>query len=500
MRQNRTLLVMTVVAALLGAYIFFFEKDMDSTDERRANEKKVLTMDADDVRAVEIAWEGRTVLLEREMDESSADKGEDQEEDASVAFNEASAEWFMREPRMPSSGDEGARADRGSVDGLVSSLLNLQKKRTIEEASRTDLDFNEPRAMVKLTTAGGSSTLEIGPEVAGSSDMLVAIAGEPEVYQVDRSVWDDVVQEPGDWRAKELFSGLRADIDRLSLESGGQKTLLARRGNDFWIESPITDSADKEMVDALLGELTALEAESFVDEMPEPVDLGFDDGRVFEVVLNGEEKPFRVEVGAALPNADEEAAAEDAAHLHYARVNGQVVEVRTSFDAELRRGADEWRSRRWTPMQVYQLDRAVFSDRGFSASPGDVELQRDGGDWWRGDDKIGYNAATDILYSLTDARADEVLERSTAASMLAGEPDLKITLLDGDEDEESNATSPEMSLYVQDDGRGAAMIDDREAVLVLSSETVDKIRDHFEALVAAEAMEDPPSDAETADD
>ena len=306
MRQNRTLLVMTVVAALLGAYIFFFEKEMDSTDERRANEKKVLSLDADDVRAVEIAWEGRTVLLEREQNEPSAVE-EGKEEDASVAFNEASAEWFMREPRLPSSGDDGARADRGSVDGLVSNLLNLQKKRTIENASRADLDFNEPRALVKLTTAGGSSTLEIGPEVAGSSDMLIAIAGEPEIYQVDRSVWDDVVQEPGDWRAKELFSGLRADIDRLSLESGGQKTLLARRGSDFWIESPITDAADKEMIDALLGELTALEAESFVDEMPEPVDLGFDEGRVLEVVLSGEEKPFRVEVGAALPNADEEA-------------------------------------------------------------------------------------------------------------------------------------------------------------------------------------------------
>ena len=151
-------------------------------------------------------------------------------------------------------------------------------------------------------------------------------------------------------------------------------------------------------------------------------------------------------------------------------------------------------------MQVYQVDQAIFSDRVFSANPREIELRRDGGDWWRGEEKISYNAATDILYSLTDARADEVLERNAAASMLGGEAALKVTLVDGGDEEGTAVGGPEMSLYVQEDGRGAATIDDREAVLVLSSETVDKIRGHFESLVAAEAMVDPPSNPETAED
>ena len=42
--NSRTLLVMTILVALLGGYIFFFEKDTLSTDELAEREKKVLPL------------------------------------------------------------------------------------------------------------------------------------------------------------------------------------------------------------------------------------------------------------------------------------------------------------------------------------------------------------------------------------------------------------------------------------------------------------------------
>ena len=67
--KPKTLLVLTVLVAILAAFIFFFEKDLPSTDERAEMEKKVLApLEGDDVEAVEISWEGQSVRLEKERD------------------------------------------------------------------------------------------------------------------------------------------------------------------------------------------------------------------------------------------------------------------------------------------------------------------------------------------------------------------------------------------------------------------------------------------------
>ena len=494
--KPRTLLILTLLVAVLGAFIFFFEKDAPSTDERAEQAKKVLLLETDDVRAVKIAWSGEEVLLERQEPEKKDEEEEDGEEDEGDVFA-PDPEWLV-EPLA-------ARADRGAVDGLLSTLAGLEKERTLEDADRSALGFDEPRGRVTLTTAEGETVLEIGAEVPVSSDMLVAVAGRDEVYQVAGSVWSDLTKKPGDWRAKDLFTATRADVDRLTLYSGGDRLtrpsgddrlLLAQRGDDFWIESPLADLADESLVNGLMTEVTGLRAETFLDdpELADPeklAELGLEPAdKVLEVVLKGREEPFRLELGkVAAGGEDADASMPSGAPTVYARFGDQLVEVRTRLLDSFARPAPEWRSRDWTPLQVFRVETARLED-----AAGTVEVVRDGSDWLRGDDRIAYSTASDVLYAIADARAEEVLSRDEVAARghRLDEPALEVTL-------ETEDSSQSLALYPPVEGFAAATREGRDAVLLLPSSAVDELTSKLAALREAEPLADEEEDDEGGD-
>jgi len=469
--KPKTLLVLTVVVALCAAFIFFFEKELPSTDERAEMEKMVLApLKDDEVEAVEIAWEGQIVRLERHEKPKAA------EEESEGEAPKPETEWHLVKPIE-------ARADKTTVESLLRSLTGLKKERSVTDVDRADAGLDEPRARVSLRTESGEKVLEIGSEVPGTSDMLVALGGASEVHQVAKTVWSDLTREPSDWRDKRLFQAARSEVERLTLRRGEERLLLGRRGEDFWIESPTVDRADKDLVNSLLNEVTGLTAEAFVDEAQEPqaaVGLTDAESGVLEVVVRGEEEPFRLELGSTLPGADPETASEEAPRTYYARVGGELVELKTRLAAELARTPAEWRSRSWTSYQVYQIDEARFED-----SEGELVLRRVEGDWLRGEDRVPYNAASDVLYALADAKAEEVLDAAAAAErgFPLGEPELRVVLTAKDGAET-------LELFALHEGYAAARSVGRDAVLVFSAERVDEVLSKLAELRQAEPLPD----------
>jgi hypothetical protein len=329
--------------------------------------------------------------------------------------------------------------------------------------------------------------IEIGPEVPASSDMLVAAGGA--VHQVAASVWADLTKEPGDWRDKKLFTGGRAGVERVTLASAGERVLFAKRGDDYWLESPLTDLADEDLVNGLLADVTGLEAKAFLDE-PEktPAELGLEPpAHVLEVVLAGREDAFRLELGSAEESAEsedaegtEEAEVTVGPKTLYARHDGQIVELETRLLDAFAREPAAWRSRAWSPVQVYRVESARLED-----AEGPVEVTRVESEWMRGEDKVAYSAVSDVLYAISDAEAEEVLAREEAAARghdLA-EPELRVTLTTED-------ASETLALYPAVDGLSAATREGRDVVLLLGSEDVEEIESKLAELRQAEREKD----------
>ncbi len=429
--RPRTLVLLFLLVAGLLAFIWFYEGHLPSSDERAELAGRVLRLEADEVQALTLARGDDSVRFERV--------------EAAAGAREDEAGWLLREPFE-------APADRLAVDALVDQLTGLEKDRTLEAIEPAELGLDEPRGRVTLETADGPVELVIGSEVPASSTMILGVTGRDEAYVVANSLWQELQKPAGEWRGRDLGPKSREAIQRIVLETGDSAVVLSRRKDSFWVESPYQDKVDRDLLSALLGEITGLRVESFVDDPPAAApELGVG---ALEVVLGDREEPLRVEIGGP-------AGAEG--DLRLARIGGQLVEIRTELATALGRAAEEWRSRSWTSLEVYQIDRLEVRDVA-----GETVFERDGGEWLRDGARVEYEPVSDLLYALTGVEA----ESATAAGPAPGEPVLTLVLA-GKEDESRET----LDLYPANDaGASPARVDGREVTLLLGEGVVADLR------------------------
>ncbi len=435
--RPRTLAVLFLVVAALLAFIWFYERELPSSDERVELARKVLRLEAEEVRGVTVVRGDQRLRLERRTAPPVA------EGEAAPA-----AGWWLREPLS------GA-ADASAVDRLVEDLVGLEKGRTLTDADREELGLGEPRARVLLETGTGTVELLVGSEVPASTTMIVAVAERDEAYVVADRLWGELTKPAGDWRNRDLGPSSREAIQRLVLIDGDRRVALGRRGESFWVESPYSDRADRDLVSGLLGAIMGMRVESFVDDPAEGLAaFGLEPPHgVVEVVLDGRDEALRLELGA--PAGDE-------GDLRFARSDGQLFETRTDLADAVARPAEEWRALAWTSFEVYQIDRVEVRDEA-----GDTVFERQAGDWLRDGARVEYSPVSDFLYALSGVEADSVL----GAAAPAGQPLLTL-VLSGEEDRQETLT-----LYgPRAEGASPARVSGREVTLALGEGTVSDLR------------------------
>ncbi|HVR98829.1 MAG TPA: DUF4340 domain-containing protein [Thermoanaerobaculia bacterium] len=426
--KPRTLLVLLILVLGLGAFIWFYERDLPSSEERVEQSKKVLQLEKDAVTAVTIESAAGPVRLERvdppkppeakkEKEEEEKKEGEAPDAD-DLASSAPDAEWRITRPLA-------ARADYAAIDGLLSALTGLEKSRTLEDAAAADVGLDKPQATVRLATADGEKVLKFGAAVPTGGAVIVGIDGEDKAYVVPDSILGEIRKAPGDWRDRQMFHARRDEIEGLRLTGPAGQVVLTQLGERFRIDSPIRDLADREKADNLYADLSGLTAERFVDQPERPLaELGLEPPRaVVDVAIRGK-APVRVELGSpvdpAAPPPDPNALnADTGEQLVHARIGKQVFETRTRLAETAARPAADWRALSLTSFDVYAVDSATVQD-----GQGRLALQRAGTDWKRGEETISYVAVSDLLFAVTGARAD----RLVPGSLVPGKPVLTITL------------------------------------------------------------------------
>jgi len=470
--KPRTLLILLVVVLGLGAFIWFYERKLPSSEERTALEKKVLAVEKDEVTAVTIeSGKGGTVRLEKIEPPKPAKKEKDKKDEEAA---ETAAEWRMTRPFA-------TRADTFAVDRLLDAVAGLEKTSTLENVNPKDVGLDEPRATLHLTTKKGEKVLALGAEVPPGGSLVAGLKGEKGAYVVSDTILTDVDKAPADWRDKQLFRGDREAIQRLTLTggAGGGPVILVRRPAGFWIEKPLADRADRDLVDGLLSDLTGLTAERFLEGSRPLAELGLAPPReTVEVAFRGVAPPVRIELGAPVTG---EAAPEGQAsgELTYARVGGTVCEVRTRLAESARRAAADWRALQLSAFAVHDVESATVQDDRTN-----LRLTRSGTDWKRGDTLISYLPVSDLLFAVTGARASRLLTPQEAQAMQAGlaRPVLTFTLHTKDAGDETLLFYPP-----QKDGV-PARANGRESVLLLPAETFREIQEKLRDVRTAKAV------------
>jgi len=475
--RPKTLLILALVVLVLGAFIWFYERELPGSEERAEQAKKVLGgLESSDVDAVEIAWEDRRVRLERR---SPAETEDGEGEDAGAGEDASTEErWRLVEPWE-------TRADPTEVSRLLTTLVDLEKRRTLEDPDRAAMGLEPPAATVTLGTEDGERVLQVGGEVPVSKDRIVALAGGSEAYQVRGAVWDDLTRDPGRWRDKRIVRAEQDDVARVELSGGDGEgpVVLTRDGDSYRLEAPLRDRADRETVRGFLNRLSNLRAQSFIDdpetELEDPETLGLDPPQaVVTAEIEGEDEPVRVELGGV---ADEEL------ERRYGRVGNQVfVFVDREMVEDVERPAADWRSPTWSGQRVFRIDAVEVED-----AAGRLKVERSGSDWMRGEDRIAYGPVSELLYAVTEAEAERLLTPEEAEAegwpldapthtvrLWAEEPDggdeTEGDDTEGVEEGESGETEPAptevLTLYPTVEAGVPARAGDRDLVLLLPAE------------------------------
>lgn len=448
--KPRTLLVLLLLVAGLGAFVWLKERTMPSSLERAERGKSLFGLETKQVTALVLEVGGRSVRMEREPELAKPEGEPNEGEPASTAFSDT-ARWKIVAPLA-------APADGNEVERILGSLLGLEKQRTLADFDSAELGLSSPRGRVTVEAGAAAKTMAIGAQVPQSDSMVVTIEGGKEAFVVPSFVFAYLGKAPGDWRDKALVRGQRDDVESVRLiPELGPQLALARRGEEFWLESPITDRAAREAVDRLLTDLISLKATTFVDEPKAPGELGLSPPRgTFQLKLKGQAEPLLIAVGAE----------------KHVRVGERVVTTETDLSSFLGKPLAEWRSLSWSSFDSWAVEGATVED-----AQGRFELKRDKGAWLRDGVEVPYTPVGDLLAAVSEAKA-EMLEEPGAAP--EAKAPLTLTLVG------KEGRSETLGLFEVAAGQARATVSGRPVMLKLPASTVDDLKAKIAALRVAQ--------------
>ena len=214
MRGLTSTLVLVVVLAGLGAYIYFVDskRPAASADGSSATKEKVFTVEADKINELRITYQGESSLLRK------ADGG-----------------WKMIEPAQ-------IDADPPEAIGVATALTNVEIVRVVDENATNLEQFGlaNPQITVAFKADGGAAgTLKLGNKNATQGEIYAVKNDEKRVFLVSSFQETSFNRKPFDLRDKKILKFDRDKADSLVLAKGASSIELSRSGSEWKVVKPV---------------------------------------------------------------------------------------------------------------------------------------------------------------------------------------------------------------------------------------------------------------------
>lgn len=245
MQRNLTWILVTA-ALCLYAFIYFFERRIPGSAERRAPQR-VLPIDApQEIQAIEVVLSPTAV----------------------VRAERTNGVWMLTEPRYP--------ARQAALDTLTTNLVQLRAfdripNHEVKLQGEKAFGLAPPRASLEVTAGSNIIQLEIGSVAPLTSNLYVRLPASGDVVLVNPALLDPLLKNTNDWRTPALFQLSAREFDHIQLRTGQRSFELARGTNNTWqISKPVPARADQDRVLELLQILRSAEATDFVTDSAGP--------------------------------------------------------------------------------------------------------------------------------------------------------------------------------------------------------------------------------------
>jgi hypothetical protein len=330
MKRGRSTLILLVLAAALGGYIWFVERESPTSDDEPKAERVFAGLDQDAIEALTLqAGNGDVTSLKK--------KG---------------AGWTIEAPIA-------APADASEVSGVTSNLATLDVTRVVDEkpASLQAFGLENPRLKVTFTAKGAARTLLIGAKTATGGDVYAKLGDAPRVFLMPGWLEQSFDRTTFQLRNKAIVTVDRDSVDRVAI-IGAPGTIELRKDGDSWrLVQPLAARADSAEVGTLLTRVSAGQMQAIVAEHPATLDTyGLQPARTTVTVTGGGRTLAQLLVGG--PSGE-------AVHVKDA-ARPMVFTVEKALADDLQRGADAYRSKDVFSFRLFNLSRLVIT-RGAAA-------------------------------------------------------------------------------------------------------------------------------------
>lgn len=423
MNPARLLLLLLVVVSL-GAFIFFYERHLPTTDDRAMARDAVFgKLDQESIQRLAIRNPAGRFGLVR---------------DGEV--------WRLTEP-------VGDVADVGAVSSLTRALTNLKVERVLDFA---DLDpdsygLAEPSLEVTFWTRDGRErSLRLGDSLP-LGDSRIALVGDGRMVVVPDSIASELQRDLPAWRSAELVRVWEADVAALTLKGGGGVVQLSRSNGVWTLEEPLQDFADRDRAQGILSDLSGARIREYLDDPPSLASLGLEPAQWNLTIIRRNDAPaVRLSFGAERVVDGERQVA--------CRRDQQVMWVDQSAVGRFSSALAPWRLARLLPFETWAVE-ALELETADEA----VALFRDGYRWKAGDVEVDSEVVRDRLGALS-----QMVVRAFDAAVPEGDAAGRATITT------SEGLTLEVSFF-QTSQQVVAVAAGRTGGLVVAREAVDQV-------------------------
>ncbi len=326
MTRGRSTLILLVLAAALGAYIWFVESKRDPADDEPKAERVFASLESGDIVGLTIhAANGDVTTLKKSGDA-----------------------WRIESPIE-------AAADDSEISGLTSSLSTLDITRVIEEqpASLEPFGLDAPRLTITFTAEGPARTLLLGSKTVTGGDVYAKLQDAPRVFLVPGWMEQGLDRTTFQLRNKSIVVVERDAIDHVSV-IGTPGTIELKKDGDSWrLVQPVAARADGNEVGSLLTRLASGQMQAIVAEEPATLDVyGLRPPQTTVSVTGGGKPLAQLLVGSA--SGDSAVHAKDAAR-------SIVFTVEKALADDLQRRADAYRAKDLFTYRLFNLSQLVIT-------------------------------------------------------------------------------------------------------------------------------------------
>jgi Domain of unknown function (DUF4340) len=228
MRGLRSFLVLLVIAAGLGGYLYYDSKKPPSDEKKQ--EKVFAGVQSDKIDQV-------TVKSEKGETTTAAKQGE---------------RWQQTQPAA-------VAADEAEISGITSNLASMEISRVIDDQA-TDFKqygLDPARIEVGFRQGGTDRRLLLGQKTPTGSDLYARLPDKPRVFLVPSYLETTFNKSPFDLRDKTILKIERDKVDRVEIVMPDRTTAIVKQGADWRLAAPVDARADFAAIEGIVGRLNS---------------------------------------------------------------------------------------------------------------------------------------------------------------------------------------------------------------------------------------------------